>query len=116
MSDPHTGNDQFIVDNSDTDGKVRDYLKKWCALSRTVDIAAGYFEIGALLALGGTWSGVQHLRILLGDEVSLRTQRVFAESLRKIQQRLEASAEEEKRRNDFPSCKFSCDRNDGVSK
>jgi len=44
---------------------------------------------------------VQHLRILLGDEVSLRTQRVFAESLRKIQQRLEASAEEEKRRNDF---------------
>ncbi len=66
-----------------------------------MDIAAGYFEIGALLALGGTWSGVKHLRILLGDEVSLRTQRVFAESLRKIQQRLEASAEEEKRRNDF---------------
>ncbi|HOW76814.1 MAG TPA: hypothetical protein P5102_08970 [Candidatus Competibacteraceae bacterium] len=54
MSDPQAGTELFIVDNSDTDGKVRDYLKKWCALSRTVDIAAGYFEIGALLALGGT--------------------------------------------------------------
>ncbi len=101
MIDSHNGNDRFIVDNSDADGKVCDYLKKWCALSRTVDIAAGYFEIGALLALGETWSGVKRLRILLGDEVSLRTQRVFAESLRKIQQRLEASAEEQKRRNDF---------------
>jgi hypothetical protein len=29
LSDPHAANDRFIVDNSDTDGKVGDYLKKW---------------------------------------------------------------------------------------
>ena len=101
MSDPQAGTELFIVDNSDTVWKVRDYLKQWCGLSKTVDIAAGYFDIGALLALGEKWSGVKRLRILLGDEVSLRTQRAFAESLRKIQQRLEASTEDEKRRNDF---------------
>ncbi len=47
--------DLFIVDNSDADWKVRSYLKDWCELSSAIDIATGYFEIGALRH-GRYWS------------------------------------------------------------
>jgi hypothetical protein len=43
--------DLFIVDNSNGDWKVRSYLREWCDLSSSIDMATGYFEIGALLAL-----------------------------------------------------------------
>ena len=43
------GSDLFIVDNSDADWKVRNYLAEWCGLAKSIDIATGYFEIGALL-------------------------------------------------------------------
>jgi hypothetical protein len=46
-----TGSELFIVDNSDADWKVLRYLKDWCQLSKSIDIATGYFEIGSLLAL-----------------------------------------------------------------
>jgi len=46
-----SGSELFIVDNSDADWKVRDYLLDWWGLAKTIDIATGYFEIGALLAL-----------------------------------------------------------------
>ncbi len=45
----------FIVDNSDSDWKVRSYLSGWCDIARAIDIATGYFEIGALLCLQGKW-------------------------------------------------------------
>ncbi len=48
-----TGNDLFIVDNSDEEWKVLNYLAEWCEISSRFDIATGYFEIGALLALDG---------------------------------------------------------------
>ena len=48
----------FIVDNSDSDWKVRSYLSDWCELSRAIDIATGYFEIGALLTLEDKWQSV----------------------------------------------------------
>jgi hypothetical protein len=52
MSDnPAASGPLFIVDNNDTDWKVRNYLREWCGLSHAIDIATGYFEIGALLAL-----------------------------------------------------------------
>lgn len=93
--------DLFIVDNSDADWKVRSYLKDWCELSRAIDIATGYFEIGALLTLDEKWQAVDRIRILMGDEVSLRTKRAFADSLRKIDERLNGSLESEKSQNDF---------------
>jgi len=51
-SDPRGGSDLFVVDNSDEDWKVQRYLHDWCQISRSLDIATGYFEIGALLSLG----------------------------------------------------------------
>jgi hypothetical protein len=46
-----TGSELFIVDNSDTDWKVLKYLHDWCQISKSIDIATGYFGIGFLLAL-----------------------------------------------------------------
>lgn len=96
-----SASDFFIVDNSDSDWKVKSYLSEWCELSKSIDIATGYFEIGALLALGEKWQKVDKIRILMGDEVSMRTKRAFATGLQKINARLDGSLEEEKSDNDF---------------
>ena len=67
------GGELFIVDNSDQDWKVLQYVRDWCALSQSIDIASGFCEIGALLGLDGEWQKVDHIRILMGDEVSQRS-------------------------------------------
>ena len=59
----HRGN-LFIVDYRDKDWTVRRYLHDWCEISRAIDIATGYFEIGSLLALDGEWQKVEALRLL----------------------------------------------------
>jgi len=96
-----TGSELFIVDNSDDDWKVARYLRDWCQLSKAIDIATGYFEIGSLLALSDEWPKVDAIRILMGDEVSKRTMAAFASGLRQIENRLDASIEQEKEKNDF---------------
>lgn len=96
-----TGSELFIVDNSDEAWKVRRYLHDWCQLSKQIDVATGYFEIGSLLALGDEWKKVDNIRILMGDEVSKRTKSAFAAGLSQLQSRLDASLEAEKEKNDF---------------
>lgn len=96
-----SASDLFIVDNSDATWKVRNYLAEWCDLSKQIDIATGYFEIGAFLALGEGWKKVDKIRILMGDEVSKRTQRMFKQGLEKITHLLDESIESEKQKNDF---------------
>lgn len=99
--DKKSASELFIVDNSDGDWKVRSYLRDWCELSRAIDIATGYFEVGALLVLQEKWQQVDQIRILMGDEVSKRTKRAFEEGLRKIVAALDGSIEAEKKSNDF---------------
>lgn len=96
-----TGSELFIVDNSEEDWKVLRYLHDWCQLSKSIDIATGYFEIGSLLALKDEWQKVDHIRILMGDEVSLRTNNAFAEGFERLKQRLDLSLESEKQKNEF---------------
>jgi superfamily II DNA or RNA helicase len=95
------GGDLFIIDNSDEDWKVSAYLSEWCELSESIDIATGYFEIGSLLSLKDKWQKVDHIRILMGDEVSLQTKRVFEKGLQVISSHLDSSLEQEKKSNDF---------------
>jgi superfamily II DNA or RNA helicase len=95
------GSELFIVDNSDQNWKVLKYLHDWCQLSRAIDIATGYFEIGSLLALDGEWQKVDRIRLLIGDEVSRRTKNAFAEGLDQVKTRLDNSLETEKEKNDF---------------
>ncbi len=96
-----TGSELFVVDNSDEDWKVLRYLHDWCQISRAIDIATGYFEIGSLLALKDEWQKVDQIRILMGDEVSRRTRNAFEEGLKNVTNRLDASLESEKQKNDF---------------
>jgi superfamily II DNA or RNA helicase len=96
-----SGSDLFIVDNSDEDWKVVRYLHDWCQLSRAIDIASGFFEIGSLLSLKEEWQKVDKLRILMGDEVSLRTRNAFTQGLSQAEKRLDESLEKEKQENDF---------------
>lgn len=91
----------FIVDNSDTDWKVGSYLSEWCDLSKAIDIATGYFEIGSLLSLKEKWQSVDQIRVLMGDEVSLRTKNIFIKGLERIKTQLDNSIELEKSQNDF---------------
>src|ERR1017187_6812243 len=96
-----TGSELFIVDNSEEDWKVLRYLHDWCQISKSIDVATGYFEIGALLALKDQWQKVDHIRILMGDEVSLRTKSTFENALKRITDALDQSIEQTKETNDF---------------
>ena len=52
-AEPQTpkGGELFIVDNSDSEWKGLKYLHDWTEIASAFDIATGFFEIGALLAL-----------------------------------------------------------------
>jgi superfamily II DNA or RNA helicase len=93
--------DLFIVDNSEDDWKVARYLHDWCEIARAFDIATGYFEIGSLLALDGQWQKLDRIRVLMGDEVTLRTKQAFDAAFSRIQATLDDSLEREKEKNDF---------------
>src|SRR5260370_453358 len=97
---PH-GGDLFIVDNSDKDWKVKRYLHDWAEIARAFDIATGYFEIGALLALDGQWQKIDDIRILMGDQVTWGTKKALVKGLEKVTRVLDTSIEEEKQENDF---------------
>ena len=95
------GGDLFIVDNSVSGWTGLEYLRQWSDLARSFDIATGFFEIGALLALDGKWQQLEKIRLLMGDEVSLQTHKVFKEALRQRVGRLDDSLEHEKGPNPF---------------
>lgn len=97
------GSELFIVDNSADDWKAIRYLRDWCQLSKQIDIATGFFEVGSLLELDGEWQKVGKIRILFGDEVSKRTKKAFESAVRAATERLDQSLEAEKKRNPFLS-------------
>lgn len=101
-TDQRQGGDLFVVDNSDAEWKVKNYLREWTDIAHTFDIATGYFEIGALLALDGQWQKLDKLRVLMGDEVTKRTKKALIAGIQSVvTQTLDASIEREKETNDF---------------
>lgn len=95
------GSELFIVDNSVSGWTGLEYLRQWCEISRSFDIATGFFEIGSLLEMDGHWQRLDKIRILMGEEVSLRTRQAFAEALADRLDRLDGSLEGEKGSNPF---------------
>lgn len=97
--------DLYIIDNANQDKSVKRYLNEWCNISRQLDIATGYFEIGGLLELDGQWQKLDKIRILLGSEVTKRTQNIFNQAILdfigEINDRLDKSIDNEKERNEF---------------
>lgn len=76
-----SGSELFIVDNSDEEWRALRYIRDWCQISRAIDVASAYFEIGSLLALEGEWQRVDEMRVLMGDEVSRRTRKAFEQAV-----------------------------------
>ncbi len=104
MTDSATtrGRDLFIVDNSISGWTGLRYLEEWSAIARSFDVATGYFEVGALLALEGKWRGLEKLRILMGAETTQRTRRALLESVRdRSKAFLDENLESDKATNPF---------------
>lgn len=101
MDKKKTGGDLFIVDNSDSEWKVQQYLNDWSEIANKMDIATGFFEIGALLSLDGRWQKLEELRILMGDQVSMRTKKALLAGIETAKSMLDRSIEKEKETNDF---------------
>ncbi|MEX2445193.1 MAG: helicase-related protein [Alkalispirochaeta sp.] len=96
------GRDLFIVDNSVSGWTGIKYLQEWCGIATAFDIATGYFEIGALLALDGNWQSLEKIRILMGAEMTRRTRRILLETIRsRVVEVLDQSLEEVKNPNPF---------------
>lgn len=92
----------FIVDNSVTGWTGLRYLERWTEIARAFDIATGYFEIGALLALEGKWQQLDKIRILMGAETTRRTRQALRDVLQvQTVQQLDESLEAGKAENPF---------------
>lgn len=94
-------NNLYIVDNSDADASVKKYLTEWCSVSKQMDIATGYLEIGGLLALDGNWQKLDKVRIILGNEVTKRTHDVIEQAVQSILSKLKTSVDNEQEKNEF---------------
>ena len=91
----------FIIDNSDEEWKALKYLREWCQISKSIDIATGFFEIGALLALDGEWQKVDKIRILMGFQTTMRTHQAIRKARESLLADLNKNTEDEKKTNDF---------------
>jgi superfamily II DNA or RNA helicase len=96
------GADLFIVDNSISGWTGLRYLEEWTEIAKAFDIATGYFEIGALLALDGKWQKLEKIRILMGAETTNRTRKALLEAMRtRTTAILDSSIEADKIKNPF---------------
>ena len=76
------GRGLFIVDNSVSGWTGLRYLEEWSGIAKAFDIATGYFEIAALLALDGRWQALDKIRILMGAETTHRTRKTLLDAVR----------------------------------
>jgi hypothetical protein len=102
MNPESKGRDLFIVDNSVSGWTGLRYLEEWSGIARAFDIATGYFEIGALLALDGKWQPLEKIRILMGAEMTYRTRKALLDAVRsRAMEILDRSIEIDKESNPF---------------
>lgn len=85
---------QTIIDNRN-ENTLLAALKKLLLLTKSLDVATGYFEIGSLLELDGIWQKLKNIKIILGDETTRRTRKELIESLqRQSDESIERAKEE----------------------
>lgn len=94
-------NNLYIVDNASDAQSVKNYLSQWCDVSKQMDIATGYLEIGGLLELDTNWQKLDKIRIILGNEVTKRTKDVIDTAVSAILARLHNSINGEHEKNEF---------------
>lgn len=91
----------YIVDNSSEEKTVKTYLSEWCQISKQMDIATGYLEIGSFLSLDTQWQKLDKIRIILGNEVTSRTKNVLESYARDTVKYFQNSVDAEQEKNDF---------------
>ncbi len=92
----------FIVDNSERGRSGLDYLREWCQIASSIDIATGFFEIGSLIALDGEWQQLDKIRILMGDASGNRTKKALLQAVKdRAEKTLNESMLSEKAPNPF---------------
>ena len=102
MNTDSTGRGLFIVDNSVAGWTGLRYLEEWAEIANAFDIATGFFEIGALLALDGKWQRLEKIRVLMGSETAHRTRQVLLKEVRnRAVEVLDQSIESDKQANPF---------------
>ena len=102
MNTDPAGRGLFIVDNSVAGWTGLRYLEEWSNIANAFDIATGFFEIGALLALDGKWQGLEKIRVLMGAETTQSTRRALLNSVRdRVVKTLDQSIESDKQDNPF---------------
>jgi len=100
MTDEAKGGDLFIVDNSDSGWTGLRYLREWCEIAKSFDIATGFFDIGSLLGLDGRWQQLKKIRILMGAAVMPATRNVLLSAVReRAEETLDSSIEAVKEEN-----------------
>lgn len=90
-----------IIDNQNEEQSVKAFLEKTLPATSSLDIATGYFEVGSLLLLDGKWQKLEKIRILFGDEVTARTNKVFEQMLKELSRRIDNGIEEDKEKDEF---------------
>lgn len=94
-------NNLYIVDNSTEEQSVKTYLKDWCMVSKQIDIATGYLEIGGFLELDTYWQKVDKIRIILGNEMTKRTKDVIDQVVEYLLSGIKKSIDKEQEKNEF---------------
>lgn len=90
-----------IIDNQNEETSVKAFLEKKLPDISRLDVATGYFEIGSLLLLDGKWQKLDKIRILFGDEVTARTNRVFEKMRQELSKRIDNGIEDDKEKDEF---------------
>lgn len=92
----------LIIDNTRENGTCLGYLKSWANASSALDVATGYFDIGALLALDGQWQHLGKLRILMGSDTTHRSRKALLDAVcKRAVEELDLSLEADKAENPF---------------
>jgi len=91
----------YIVDNENEEQSVKKYLREWCPISKQMDVATGYLEIGGFLALDSEWQKLDKIRIILGNEVTKRTKDVIDKAVEALIAKVKISMDQEQEKNEF---------------
>ena len=91
----------YIVDNGNEEQSVKKYLSEWCPISKQMDIATGYLEIGGFLTLDTEWQKLDKIRIILGNEMTKKTKDVIDKAVEYLLGTVKTSIDQEQEKNDF---------------
>lgn len=91
----------YYIDNSADDWNVKEYLRQMCGISKKMDVATGYLEIGGLLDLDQEWQKLEKIRIIMGNEVTKRTQEIINKVVDALLGRVRDSVDKEQEHNEF---------------